>query len=104
MYLDNNAVSLIESLIEIESINLQAMVENFQETIRIYTGPSLLVKGLVSRLNDLGIVPIERNDNESSIQAGFTVGVPGQIMLYIRKDELPLAQDTIDEYLKDIGE
>lgn len=80
------------------------MSENLQETIRIYTGPSLLVKGLVSRLNELGISPIERNDNESSIQAGFTIGVPGQIMLYIRKDELLIAKDTIDEYLKEIGE
>ncbi len=80
------------------------MSENLKETVRIYTGPSLLVKGLVSRLNDLGISPIERNDNESSIQAGFTIGVPGQIMLYIRKDELLIAKDTIDEYLKEIGE
>jgi hypothetical protein len=74
------------------------------ETLRIYTGPVMLVKGLVARLNALGISPIERNDNESSIQAGFTIGVPGQVMLYIRKDELPIAKGTIDTYLKEIGE
>ena len=40
------------------------------ETTRIYTGPAMIAKGLVSRLNELGISPIERNDNESStIQA-----------------------------------
>ncbi len=80
------------------------MSDNTQETTRIYTGPAMIVKGLVARLNDLGISPIERNDNVSSIQAGFTVGVPGQVMLYIRKDELAIAQSTIDKYLIEIGE
>lgn len=80
------------------------MSDNLQETTRIYTGSAMIVKGLVARLNELGISPIERNDNDSSIQAGFTIGVPGQIMVYIRKDELPIAQATISEYLKQIGE
>ena len=79
-------------------------MDNPEETTRIYTGPAMIVKGLVAQLNDLGISPIERNDNASSIQAGFTVGVPGQVMLYIRKDELALAQTTIDAYLEQIGE
>ena len=64
----------------------------------------MIAKGLVARLNELGISPIERNDNDSSIQAGFTIGVPGQIMVYIRKDELPVAEATIAEYLTQIGE
>ncbi len=80
------------------------MSDNLQETTRIYTGPAMIAKGLVARLNELGISPIERNDNDSSIQAGFTIGVPGQIMVYVRKDELPTAQATISEYLKQIGE
>ncbi|MFT5435846.1 MAG: hypothetical protein ACI840_000486 [Ulvibacter sp.] len=80
------------------------MSDNLQETTRIYTGPAMIAKGLVARLNELGISPIERNDNDSSIQAGFTIGVPGQIMVYIRKDQLPIAEATIIEYLKQIGE
>ena len=80
------------------------MSDNLKETKRIYTGPAMIAKGLVARLNELGISPIERNDNDSSIQAGFTIGVPGQIMVYIRKDELPVAEATIAEYLKQIGE
>jgi hypothetical protein len=82
----------------------KTMSDNLQETKRIYTGPAMIAKGLVARLNELGISPIERNDNDSSIQAGFTIGVPGQIMVYIRKDELAIAQATISEYLKQIGE
>lgn len=75
-----------------------------EETTRIYTGPAMIAKGLVSRLNDLGISPIERNDNESGITAGFAQGVPGQVMLFIRKDELLKAQETIDTYLAEVGE
>jgi hypothetical protein len=74
------------------------------ETVRIFTGPAMIAKGLISHLQEMGIRPIERNDNESSIQAGFTAGVPGQVMLYIRKDQLERAQPLIDEYLADIGE
>jgi hypothetical protein len=80
------------------------MSDSSQETTRIYTGPAMLAKGLVARLNEIGISPIERNDNDSSIQAGFTIGVPGQVMLFIRKDQMASAQTTIEEYLKDIGE
>jgi hypothetical protein len=80
------------------------MSDNPEETTRIYTGPAMIAKGLVARLNELDISPIERNDNDSSIQAGFTIGVPGQVMVYIRKDELPKAQETIDEYMEQIGE
>ncbi|MAN59672.1 MAG: hypothetical protein CMC08_07535 [Flavobacteriaceae bacterium] len=71
-------------------------MDNSEETVRIYTGPAMIAKGLVSHLQEMGISPIERNDNASSIQAGFTAGVPGQVMLYIRKDQLPRAQPLID--------
>jgi hypothetical protein len=79
------------------------MNEN-EETTRIYTGPSMIARGLVAHLNDIGISPIERNDNASGITAGFAQGVPGQVMLFIRKDELVKAQETINIYLKKIGE
>ncbi|MGB3343282.1 MAG: DUF2007 domain-containing protein [Aequorivita sp.] len=74
------------------------------ETTRIYTGPTLIAKGLVARLNEIGISPIERNDHDSSLRAGFTASIANQTMIFIRKDELIKAQSTIDEFLKDIGE
>jgi hypothetical protein len=80
------------------------MNEKEKETVRIYTGPAMIAKGLVARLNEIGVSPVERNDNESSIQAGFTAGVPGQIMLYVRQDELERSRTVIEEYLKQIGE
>ena len=61
------------------------------EITRIYTGPTLIAKGLVARLNEIGINPIERNDHDSS-------------MIFIRKDEIEKSQATVDEFLKEIGD
>ena len=74
------------------------------ETTRIYTGPTLIAKGLVARLNEIGISPIERNDHDSSLRAGFTMSIANQTMVFIRKDELETAKSTIDEFLKEIGD
>ena len=80
------------------------MSENLEETTRIYTGPMMIAQGLRARLNELGIEPIIKDDHQSGISSGFAIGVPGQVRVFIRKDELPAAQSTIDSYLQDIGE
>lgn len=72
------------------------------ETKRVYTGPTLIAKGLVARLNEIGISPIERNDHDSSVHAGFTMGIANQTMVFIRKDQLAEAQSTIDAFLEEI--
>lgn len=74
------------------------------ETTRIYTGPTLIAKGLVARLNEIGISPIERNDHDSSLRAGFTMSIANQTMVFIRKDEMQKAQPIIDEFLNEIGD
>lgn len=74
------------------------------ETTRIYTGPTLIAKGLVARLNEIGISPIERNDHDSSLRAGFTMSIANQTMIFIRKDEMQKAQPIINEFLNEIGD
>ncbi|HLT50178.1 DUF2007 domain-containing protein [Aequorivita nionensis] len=74
------------------------------EITRIYTGPTLIAKGLVARLNEIGINPIERNDHDSSLRAGFTMSIANQSMVFIRKDEIEKSQATVDEFLKEIGD
>ena len=64
----------------------------------------MIAKGLIARLNELGISPVERNDSESAIIGGFHQGVPDQLQLFIRKDEMVKAQDIITQYLTEIGE
>lgn len=73
-------------------------------TTRIYTGPTLVAKGLVARLNEIGISPIERNDHDSSLRAGFAMSIANQTMVFIRNDELKKAQPIIEEFLNEIGE
>lgn len=80
------------------------MRENPEETTRIYTGPAMIAQGLKSRLNELGIEPIFKDDHQSGITSGFALGVPGQVRMFIRKDELGAAQETIDTYLTEIEE
>ena len=75
-----------------------------EETKRIYTGPTMVAKALVARLNDIGISPIERTGLDSNAMAGFTAGIAHQTMLYLRKDQLQEAQEVIDEFLRDMEE
>lgn len=74
------------------------------ETTRIFTGPTLIAKGLAARLNEIGISPIERNDHDSSVRAGFAMSIANQTMVFIRKDEMQKAQPIIEEFLKEIGD
>lgn len=79
-------------------------MENPKETTRIYTGPAMIANGLKARLLDMGISPIEKNDHQSGITGGFAIGVPNQVRLFIRNEELDRAQEMIDSYLEELGE
>lgn len=69
----------------------------------VYTGPTLVAKGLIARLKEIGINPIERNDQESNLMGGFG-GIINQMMVFIKNEDLLKAQPIIDEFLKEIGE
>ena len=74
------------------------------ELKRIFTGSSLVALGLVARLNEIGISPVERNDHDSGIRAGFAPSFANQTMIFIRKDQMEKAQPIIDGFLNEIGE
>ena len=74
------------------------------ELKRIFTGSSLVAMGLVARLNEIGISPVERNDHDSGIRAGFAPSIANQTMIFIRKDQMEEAQPIIDGFLNEIGE
>ena len=80
------------------------MSDNAKHTTRIFTGPAMLANGLVARLNEIGISPVQRDDHQSGITSGFAQGVPGQVQLFIRNEEKEIAQELIDAYLVEIGE
>ena len=70
-----------------------------EKTIRIFTGSTIEAQPLLNGLNELDINPIIRDDHQSGILSGFATGVPGQIRVYIRKEELAIAQPIIDMYV-----
>ena len=80
------------------------MTKNPKQTTRIFTGPAMIANGLIVRLNEIGISPVQRDDHQSGITSGFAQGVPGQVQLFIRNEEKEVAQTTIDAYLEEIGE
>jgi len=72
-------------------------------TTRIFTGAGLIGKGLEARLLEIGIIPIVKDDHASSITGGFSAGIPNQVRIFIRKDQLAEAQEVIDQYLKEVS-
>ncbi|MFT5077998.1 MAG: hypothetical protein ACI825_000133 [Planctomycetota bacterium] len=79
-------------------------METQEQTVRIYTGPAMIANGLKARLLDMDISAIEKDDHQSGITSGFAIGVPNQVRLFIRQEELDRAKDMIDAYLNEIGE
>jgi len=71
-----------------------------EKTTRIFTGSAIEAQPLINGLNELNINPIIRDDHQSGIMSGFASGVPGQIRVYIRNEELTIAQSVIDGFLK----
>ena len=71
-----------------------------EKTTRIFTGSAIEAQPLINSLNELDINPIIRDDHQSGITSGFATGVPGQVRVYIRNEELTIAQSIIDEHVK----
>ncbi len=67
-----------------------------EKTTRIYTGSAIEAQPLINSLNELDINPIIRDDHQSGILSGFAAGVPGQIRLYIRNEEIAIAKSVLD--------
>ncbi len=80
------------------------MSNNTEETVRIYTGSDILAEALVGRLEDAGITPILRDDEQSGVMFGSGSKFDDQVRVFVRKDELAVAQPIVDAYLLEIGE
>ncbi len=77
-------------------------MSNTEETVRVYTGPDLVVKALVTRLQEIGLEPIVRDDQQNAIMFGSGNHYGDQLRVFLRKDELPQAQATIDAFIAEV--
>ena len=80
------------------------MSENTEETVRIYTGSDIIATGLVHRLEEVNITPILRDDEQSGVMFGSGSKFDDQVRVFVRKDELAVAQPIVNAYLTEIGE
>ncbi len=80
------------------------MSDNTEETVRIYTGSDMIATGLVVRLEEVNITPILRDDEQSGVMFGSGTKFDDQVRVFVRKDELAIAQPIVDAYLIEIGE
>lgn len=87
-----------------ESINAIIMSESKEETVRIYTGPILMAEALVGRLEEIDIIPIVRDDQQNAIMFGSGNNYSDQIRVFVRKDELAIAQPIVDEFKAEMEE
>ncbi len=80
------------------------MSNHTEETVRIYTGPDLMAEALVGRLEEAGITPILRDDEQSGVMFGTGSKYDDQVRVFVRNDELAIAQPIVDTFLKEIEE
>lgn len=80
------------------------MEEELKNRALIFTGSSMIAKGLIVRLDELGITPITVDDKDSALRNIFAINLNEQVRLFIRKDELEISKDVINTYLKEIEE
>ena len=80
------------------------MSENTEETVRIYTGPDIMAEALVGRLEEKNITPILRDDQQNAVMFGSGNNYSDQVRVFVRKDELAIAQPIVDSFLKEIQE
>lgn len=77
------------------------MLENQEETVRIYTGSDIMAEALVGRLEDAGIIPILKDDQQSGVMFGAGNKFDDQVRIFVRRDELDVAQPIADAFIKE---
>ncbi len=77
------------------------MSENTEKTVRIYTGSDIMAEALVGRLKEVDITPILRDDEQSGVMFGSGSKFDDQVRVFVRKDELAIAQPIADAFIKE---
>lgn len=63
---------------------------------KIYTGNFILIQLMVSRLKEIGISAIIKDESESGRLAGFGASIQGLQELFVHNDELDKAVPVIE--------
>ncbi len=77
------------------------MNEDKEDYIRIYTGSTVFIKMIQSRLEEINVFPIVKDELSSGTWGGFG-GIPGMIQLFVHRDEYDKAKVIVDSALEDL--
>lgn len=69
--------------------------------VKIFTGPLLIAKAIVSELLENGIKPVERNDYNSGLITGFATLTRQEVTLLVREDQALLSKDIVSRFKED---
>ena len=69
---------------------------------KIYTGNFILIQLMVSKLEDIGVFPIVKDESESARLAGFGASIQGQQDLFVHNDELDKAVSMVETTLAEM--
>ncbi len=70
------------------------MTSNYK---KIFTGESIAAKQIVSKLHEIGIEAVVKDEAESARLAGFASSMLGQVDILVHKDEFEKAAQLIEE-------
>ena len=71
--------------------------------INVYTGNTIIAQLIISRLNDIGINPIVKDETESGRLAGFGASIQNQKELFVHNDEHEKAIPIIESILAEMA-
>lgn len=79
------------------------MNEEIKDYKRIYTGSTVIVKMIQSRLEEVNIFPVIKDDLSSGTWSAFG-STPGMIQLFVHNDEYETAKTITDTALEEMDE
>jgi len=63
---------------------------------RIFIGNTAEAQSIVSRLKDIGIIAVVKDEAESARLAGFASSMLGEAEVFVHNDELEQAEKVLD--------
>jgi hypothetical protein len=71
------------------------------ELVRVFTCTELTCRLLEAELDKAGIPVFIRNDFHSAVTAGYGLGTPSAVDIYVKESDVPETLPIIEGFLKD---
>ncbi|QLE02329.1 DUF2007 domain-containing protein [Galbibacter sp. BG1] len=75
-----------------------------EDYIRIFTGSDIQATFIKSKLEEVGIVPVIKNETESGRLAGFGPSIVNQVRMFVHKDEHTAALAVLSDAEKGLND